>query len=345
MFPAGVESAWHGSGVVTPSGNFLYVYVGEDDIREAKWAGWVQLLHDKIANEDVNGVWFEGNPDSDDLIIDSYGGIPLWEPVCTVFWEGGQLWLVANYGTLDDDDVWHGGWTHLYLSPSGEGGDWTLYDTIQAKPGDLTTPNGVADRVAGPPTVVGGEWVMSIAWWDDGGNTQPAIWKGTPGGGWTKVHSQGFGPGGAFGGMGSRMVNEGPSGSLLWSAWSGSFDATGDPGLTRFVGAESTDGGNSWTAYPSPELNYGNPEDDVQRHQFLGTGVTFTYRANNSHLEQSLDPVDGPWEAMWPLNLDRGRDAQSMLWREIVPGVWLLFSHDKVWWMFGGWVVGAIGHS
>lgn len=336
MFPVGPNNAWHGSGVVTPSGNFLYVYSDGNSIWEATYKGWVEFLYDKQALSDVGGVWFDGLPDTNVEAIGEYGGDPILGAACTVFWEGGTLWIVACYKTGTGAGA-HS-WTHLFQSPSGEGGDWSLADTIQSGLSGLGLSALPIDSCAGPPLVVGGAWVMAVSKWTTGESLRPAIWRGSPGGGWTCVYEQPFGIFGVFGGMGSREVVETASGSLLWSAWS---DSIADPMLgTRFVGAYSNDGGSSWTPFEDLPVD---PGELLPHHQQLGAAGRIQYRANENQIEQATDPIAGPWEAMWRLNLDRGRGAQAMLWREIIPGTWMLFSHDKVWWMFGGWVVGRNG--
>lgn len=336
MFPVGPNNAWHGSGVVTPSGSFLYLYSDGNVIREATYAGWVEFLYDKQALSDIGGVWFTGLPDSDVAAITEYDGVALVGPACTVFWEAGTLWVVACYRTGSGGAA--KGWIHLYRSPSGEGGDWEFVDTIQGPITGVGISSIPDDSCAGPPLVAGGAWVLAASRWTSGENLRPAIWRGSPGGGWTCVHDHAVGPFGVFGGMGSREVVATADGTLLWSAWSDSF-ADGTLG-TRFVGAYSTDDGASWTKFADTPVD---PAEFFPRHQQLGAAGRDQYRANNNAIERTTDPLGGEWEQLWRLTFDRGRAAQSMLWREIITGVWMLFSHDKVWWMFGGWVVGRNG--
>lgn len=348
MFPAGVGVS-HGSGVTTPSGAFLYVYSDNThQIRESVFPGWTEFLHDKTANTDISGTWWTGKPSVDRVAVGDRAGDELWWPACSIFWQDGTLWMVAQYKvaapgstpTLGNAGDPVANYVDLYTSPSGEGGDWTFHSVVQTGPtGWGSGAPAVGDLVVGPPLDIDGTWVMSITEWFGIGDMRPAIYRGAPGG-LVKVHHETFGPGGGYANGASRMIGE-AAGRLLWSCWS---DSVPGPLGTRFVGAYSDDSGASWTHYDDL-LDPDGDGDLYHRHCQLGSASDATYRNDGRLLQRSTSPTTGPWEPLWYLRVERGRGAVATIWRQVSPGAWLLFSHDKVWAMFGGWVVGAIGHS
>lgn len=82
IFPAG-PGVLHGSGVLTPSGTFLYVYADAEGFHEARYVRGIVGLRDATAGTAGSGpslvTWREGQPDSRTQIFGcSLGAICVW---------------------------------------------------------------------------------------------------------------------------------------------------------------------------------------------------------------------------------------------------------------------------
>lgn len=362
-FPAG-PGVLHGSAVACRDGRVLYVYSERGGgtfgnggrIRGVYFASVADFVHDYKPVDGGPSTRYlqpEAIPGSDHVIIDGRIG------ACSVWWMGGQLMLTANYRVWQDEErTVDMQFNRLFTSPSGNGGDWVLHSELQPPmvrtgPAWYMGSDGLAaafTRQAGVGTLTSAGWVVPSTVWLDSLGYGARTGLFLVGGG--KVLDLGFGfLGGTYVSAAGRQIAGAPGAGWWW-------EASGNVSPTARVATSPT--GGSWTVAPSSPGGRLMPD-----RQPLAYDAGIWYRASNDvsgvssrlGIESAPDPVNGPWSSVVPVlrggnihTSDPGRLVgtwmqNGMLRQDLAPGQPVLYSHDKVWHMFGGWLLGAIGRS
>lgn len=343
----------HGSGVVTADGRVLYVYVpnvatdganGGGAVRGVYFPNAVELAHKvRVVSNTTKpyrvGVPIEG---TDHCIIDAERGN---KSACSVWRTGNTLYLAAMYP--DAEAVSGPGVlmrTELWVSPSGNGGDWVRSGDIQPPrlyEGGYGYMRSSRQMTLGVGTPVAGGFLLPITkWMADGlgtalGWTRPSVKLGN-GSSWSDVDEHRYYIGGSYGYGNTRRVVP-HNGEYFWNSWGN---------VERDKSGYSADG-TSWTEFNTLPLS-----NDSESPYLISEGG-WLYRMRGYAIWRTTDPRVG-WEQatdrlnMGALTLNNTEvygAAGGYLWQEISPQVWALFSHDKVWFVFGGWLLGAIGRS
>ena len=201
----------------------------------------------------ISGEVYEGEVDSVDVLLSGSNTVNNWKKTgittnahgrCCVFRADKDLWLsVAQAGSASIP-----AWYKLYKSPSGNGGDWTLYSTVYSGTTATNDFINLGTATAGAITVLdNGRYVLCGPWWHVRYTSYraqaPAVWTSDDKGLTWSFRMRGtwhVAGGYYFHKSSSRHVVRSSSGALYFAH---DYDA-GTWGTRVW---RSTDNGTSWT--------------------------------------------------------------------------------------------------